>query len=276
MKHQNTYIPLRDESEPPTPKSVSRQKSAERRGPRLFDPAQGDPTDERSFFASLGHELSGLRDQENIKARHQRLMHTCRRVMALAAVQTGCAVVILSSQILQPAALRDSAAVLTSIVVAAAGGLGMYGVIRRDEADAEALARSIKRSVWPLHAFFLSQIWVLAAVASQWMRSQAVAARQATVFASQGRETPGNQSLVNLSFLTALAVVYASMFYTDLLSEQLQDELEQQDQHSLLHFAWLMHKKTLIGVQRFEDLIHAKFEELVLLGFLRPRWQPHK
>lgn len=211
MKHQNAYIPLRDESEPPTPKSVSRQKSAERRGPRLFDPAQGDPTDERSFFASLGHELSGLRDQENIKARHQRLMHTCRRVMALAAVQTGCAVVILSSQILQPAALRDSAAVLTSIVVAAAGGLGMYGVIRRDEADAEALARSIKRSVWPLHAFFLSQIWVLAAVASQWMRSQAVAARQATVFASQGRETPGNQSLVNLSFLTALAVVYASM-----------------------------------------------------------------
>lgn len=68
----------------------------------------------------------------------------------------------------------------------------------------------------------------------------------------------------------------AWQFYTDLLSEQLQDELEQQDQHSLLHFAWLMHKKTLIGVQRFEDLIHAKFEELVLLGFLRPRWQPHK
>ena len=67
-----------------------------------------------------------------------------------------------------------------------------------------------------------------------------------------------------------------AQFYTDLLSEQLQDELEQQDQHSLLHFAWLMHKKTLVGVQRFEDLIHAKFEELVLLGFLKPRWQPHK
>ena len=32
-----------------------------------------------------------------------------------------------------------------------------------------------------------------------------------------------------------------------------------------------MHKKTLVGIQRFEDLIHAKFEELVLLGFLKPR-----
>ena len=60
-------------------------------------------------------------------------------------------------------------------------------------------------------------------------------------------------------------------FFTDLLSERLQDELEDRDERSLLHFAWLMHKKTLVGVQRFEDLIHAKFEELVLLGFLKPR-----
>jgi hypothetical protein len=32
--------------------------------------------------------------------------------------------------------------------------------------------------------------------------------------------------------------------------------------------------RRLVGVQRFEDMIHAKFEELVLLGFLKPRWQP--
>ena len=83
-------------------------------------------------------------------------------------------------------------------------------------------------------------------------------------------------SLVAALFLTPRRAPRRAQFYTDLLSEQLQDELEQQDQHSLLHFAWLMHKKTLVGVQRFEDLIHAKFEELVLLGFLKPRWQPHK
>ena len=39
----------------------------------------------------------------------------------------------------------------------------------------------------------------------------------------------------------------------------------------IVKFIWLMHKKTMVGVQRFEDLIHAKFEELVLLGFLKPR-----
>ena len=64
------------------------------------------------------------------------------------------------------------------------------------------------------------------------------------------------------------------MFCTDLLAEQLTDERAASDERALLSFAWLMHKKTRIGVQRFEDLIHAKFEELVLLGFLKPRWQP--
>jgi hypothetical protein len=30
-----------------------------------------------------------------------------------------------------------------------------------------------------------------------------------------------------------------------------------------------MHRKTLAGVQRFEDLIHSKFEELVGMGYLK-------
>ena len=67
-------------------------------------------------------------------------------------------------------------------------------------------------------------------------------------------------------------VVYASMFWTDLLGEMLQDSLEQADNRRLLDFAGLMHQGTLVGVQRFEDRIHQRFEELVQLGFLKPRW----
>ena len=78
----------------------------------------------------------------------------------------------------------------------------------------------------------------------------------------------------SVAIFVAFGVVYASMFYTDLLAERLQDGREEEDERSLMSFAWLMHKKTLVGVQRFEDMIHAKFEELVLLGFLKPRWQP--
>ena len=67
-------------------------------------------------------------------------------------------------------------------------------------------------------------------------------------------------------------VVYASMYWTDLLGEMVQDSLEQADNRRLLDFAGLMHQSTLVGIRRFEDRIHQRFEELVQLGFLKPRW----
>lgn len=33
----------------------------------------------------------------------------------------------------------------------------------------------------------------------------------------------------------------------------------------------MMNRKTLLGINRFEDVIHAKFEELVGMGYLRPK-----
>ena len=83
-----------------------------------------------------------------------------------------------------------------------------------------------------------------------------------------------SDALGTLALFLALGVVYASMFYADLLVAQLDEERHAADERALLSFSWLMHKKTLVGIQRFEDAIHAKFEELVLLGFLKPRGQP--
>ena len=233
---------------------------AARRGPRLFDPSPEDPIDPASFFGTLGHELRGLRDEDAIALRHARLLRTGRQVMILAAIQTGAALVMLLTQLMRLAGHRDAAAILTSLIVATSGGLGMYGALRH--------------TIWPLHAFFLTQIWVLAAVTAQWMRSETTAARLQIYYTDRSKSTPPTDVFHGLAIFVALGVVYGSMYYTDLLAERIQDELEQADERSLLHFAWLMHKKTLVGVQRFEDMIHAKFEELVLLGFLKPRWHP--
>lgn len=257
---------------PPPSREFTRQQmqtpppggsSDSRRGPRLFDPAPGDPVDPASFFATLGTESRALRDDDFLRARRERLVQTARRVIALAAIQTGCALLIVLLQALQPPSLRDSAMLLTALVVAVSGGLGLYG--------------ALKHTVWPLHAFFMTQIWVLAAVAAQWMRSQTAAARQAVFYSAQlhpAQSPLAKTALQSVAIFVSFGVVYASMFYTDLLAERMQDGREQEDERSLMNFAWLMHKKTLVGVQRFEDMIHAKFEELVLLGFLKPRWHP--
>ena len=60
----------------------------------------------------------------------------------------------------------------------------------------------------------------------------------------------------------------------DVFAEKLQDQFEYEDQLSLIRFAWLMHRKTLVGVQRFENLLHHKFDELVDAGVLQARTSP--
>ena len=147
------------------------------------------------------------------------------RVIALAAIQTGCALLIVLLQALQPPSLRDSAMLLTALVVAVSGGLGLYG--------------ALKHTVWPLHAFFMTQIWVLAAVAAQWMRSQTAAARQAVFYSAQlhpAQSPLAKTALQSVAIFVSFGVVYASMFYTDLLSELLQDALGGRNRT-----AWLTH-----------------------------------
>ena len=257
---QIPYIPLKDNNQSESPRQL--RPPGNRRGPRLFDPSSEDPHDPESFWATVGVELRGLAGSESDFAERQgKLLSAVWQVVAFAAVQAGCGLLVLYMQLMRPAALRDAALVMTALVVLGSAGVGAYGAIRHIE--------------WALHGYFLTQVWVLAAAAAQWMRSQSFAARQAIFLSAQSH--PGihlDGAVYSLAFMVALGVVYASMFYTDLLVEVLQDCREHQDNRSLLQFAWLMHKKTLVGVQRFEDLIHAKFEELVLLGFLKPRWQP--
>ena len=122
---------------------------------------------------------------------------------------------------------------------------------------------------------------VLSALAAQWLRSHQSAGKEAVycdggVTGTRGALEPMcgrlGTSLRLGAMLLGGGVLYASMFWTDLLGEMLQDSREQADNRRLLDFAGLMHQGTLVGVQRFEDRIHQRFEELVKLGFLKQRW----
>jgi len=45
--------------------------------------------------------------------------------------------------------------------------------------------------------------------------------------------------------------------------------LEDEDNQQIVKFVWLMNKKTLLGIHRFEEQIHHEFEKLVGMGFLK-------
>ena len=240
-----------------------------RRGPRLFDAAPGDAVDYASYCAALGQhrECRGLRDADEIQRRTDRVHVLATAVTLLALTQTVCACVFAYTLFLDLfSGSQDSLSLITCLVVMASGCVGLVGGLRRAQ--------------WALQAFFILQIWALALVFAQWLRMQQQSGRT-SLFCRQHMSDSGASTALQCAnaipitqvaaVVLALAVVYCSMFVTDTLAERLQDELEQEDQLSLIRFSWLMHRKTLIGVQRFEDLIHAKFEELVTMGFLRPR-----
>ena len=77
-----------------------------------------------------------------------------------------------------------------------------------------------------------------------------------------------------MAIVLSLVAAYASMMVADVFAEKLQDQFEYEDQLSLIRFAWLMHRKTLVGVQRFESRIHHMFDDLVDAGFLQARASP--
>ena len=240
--------------------------SGERRGPRLFDHVPGDPTNPAALFASLENvELKGLRDEATIESQRRKLRRAAVIVCALSSVQTACAALLVLSRSSEGRA--DRALVLTSGLVGASGLGGLLGGWRR--------SRTL------LHAFFLTQIVALSAIAAQWLRSQQAAAKEAVFCDERAAGTRGEleamcgrdgATLRLGAMLLGGGVVYASMYWTDLLGEMVQDSLEQADNRRLLDFAGLMHQSTLVGIRRFEDRIHQRFEELVQLGFLKPRW----
>ena len=239
--------------------------AADRRGPRLFNAGPGDAVDYASFCTALSNhrELRGLRDADEIRQRAVRLRILALAVSALALTQTVCAGIIAYTFWVDLASgANDVASLITTSVVIGSGCFGLYG--------------GIARSQWALQAFFLSQVWALAVVLAQWLRSQQQS-RSTSLFCDEHRTAEVAEACSNLggmqiaAILLTILMVYLSMFVTDSFAQELQTELEREDQLSLIRFSWLMHRKTLVGVQRFEDMIHTRFEELVNMGFLRPR-----
>lgn len=149
----------------------------------------------------------------------------------------------------------------TLLLIGASGIIGLVGACRW---WAEAL-----------QLFFITQIWSLSTLFSQFLKHLQARRRQ-DIFCeeSAGADAGGcgdgeSQSLVVFTLVGALIVVYVSMFLSDNLSEFLQDKLENEDQQQIIQFVWTMNKKSLLGIHRFEELIHAEFEKLVNLGFLK-------
>mmetsp|Transcript_10049 Transcript_10049/g.14333 ORF Transcript_10049/g.14333 Transcript_10049/m.14333 type:complete len:84 (+) Transcript_10049:220-471(+) len=67
----------------------------------------------------------------------------------------------------------------------------------------------------------------------------------------------------------AMMVTYISMFVADALAQAMQRQLDHRDNHLIVQFIWMMQKRTLVSVSRFEEFIHTHFEELVSLGYLK-------
>ncbi|KAL1525097.1 hypothetical protein AB1Y20_019969 [Prymnesium parvum] len=145
----------------------------------------------------------------------------------------------------------------TLILISVSGGLGGVGAWRR----------------WSetLQAFFIAQIWSLSTVLSQFLAAQQLNKRR-DVFCLGRDDTQNCEDHMGLGTLAlggAIVLVYVSMFFADGLSEHLQDQLEDEDNQQIVKFVWLMNKKTLLGIHRFEEQIHHEFEKLVGMGFLK-------
>ena len=228
-----------------------------RRGPRIFDAGPGDAADYASFCAALAHhrELRGLRDADELHRRTTLARMLSLTLSALALSQGVSASVF--GYTLWVDLGDDPAAQLTCAIVFGSGCLGLVG--------------GVWRLTWALQSFFMTQIWALAFVFAQWLRSQQRSGRT-SLFCQQyaaGKCAAGTDATQLGAIILSLMLVYASMFVSDVLAERLQNDLEREDQVSLIRLSWHMHRKTLAGVQRFEDLIHSKFEELVGMGYLK-------
>jgi len=123
-----------------------------------------------------------------------------------------------------------------------------------------------------LQGFFITQIWCLSTVFSQFMSRQHSNMKRDIYCGVDGRDESPQCAMMGQTIGVlglGVIIVYVSMFFADGLAEYLQDKLEDEDNKQIVKFIWMMSKKTLIGVHRFEELIHAEFEKLVGMGFLK-------
>jgi hypothetical protein len=182
-----------------------------------------------------------------------------QRVMyGICTTQVVCACAFTSLQDATPASTGKALMLISSVVSLISGTIGLAG--------------ALKKSTMALNWFFISQLWCISVVLTQFLRGQLTQSNE-QIFCSQKSAGAVCSSLtfgwvIGFSSVS-IATVYFSVFFTDALVEALQDQLEKQDTLLITKFVWLMQKKTTVGIHRFEDLIHKEFQELVEMGYLK-------
>jgi len=181
-----------------------------------------------------------------------------RMMFGICTTQVLCACGFTSLQDATPASTGKALMLISSVVSLISGVIGIAG--------------AWKKSTLMLNWFFISQLWCIGVVLTQFLRGQATETNE-HIFcdgASAGELCSSLTFGWVIGFSSvSIATVYFSVFFADALVEALQDQLEKEDTLLITKFVWLMQKKTTVGIHRFEDLIHKEFQELVEMGYLK-------
>jgi hypothetical protein len=221
--------------------------------PRLFGSmaSKPEPDDMAHYFKNLDDRLAA--EQRERKAWRLRMA-----VMIMCTIQSACAACFLATMTAMPDGFESGLLVMTVAVTAASGVVGVCGAFFR---------------VGPaLHWFVISQVWCLSNIISQCVRDRQSTRRQ-RIFCADAPDA--NSSCLMAvhdqqtgALLCGMLVAYGSVFLADGLAQSIQQALDYRDNHLLVQFVWLMQKRTLVSVSRFEETIHTQFEELINLGYL--------
>jgi hypothetical protein len=211
-----------------------------------------EPDDMADYYKNLDDRLAA-------EGRERSAGRLRMAVIILCTVQSACAACFLATMTAMPEGFESGLLVMTVAITAASGVVGVCGAFYR---------------VGPaLHWFVISQVWCLSNIIAQCVRDRQSTRRQ-RIFCAEERGA-GSSCLVAVqdqqaaALFGAILVAYISVFVADGLAQSLQQQLEYRDNHLLVQFVWLMQKRTLISVSRFEESIHTQFEELINLGYLK-------
>jgi len=247
---------------PPTQEYIEKQASIkqpsvcasmkERAASRLFETManEPEPTDLSKFYKGMPSSADLALDESNAKRSRIALLLLSGAQAVLAFVAAAR-----FTQAEQQTTAEDEMLRATILLIGVSGVLGFLGALRW----------------WPeaLQLFFISQIWGLSMSFSQFLAQLQAVRREAVFCEANGCGGDGSNSVMVIALAVALVAVYVSMFLSDGISEYIQDKNETEDNQHIVQFVWTMNKKTLLGIHRFEELIHAEFEKLVSLGFLK-------
>lgn len=222
--------------------------------PRLFGSMASKPEPD-----DMAHYFKNLDDRLAAEARERNAGRLRMAVVILCTVQSACAACFLATMTAMPDGFESGLLVMTVAVTAASGVVGICGAFYR---------------VGPaLHWFVISQVWCLSNIIAQCVRDRQSTRRQRIFCADE--PDAGSSCLMAVQDRQAAAlfggmlVAYISVFVADGLAQSIQQQFEYRDNHLLVQFVWLMQKRTLISVSRFEETIHTQFEELINLGYLK-------